>query len=104
MFVALSRFTIQDHMTDAVRAACDGHSELLQRAQGCVGTLVLSPQEASQEVWRLTHWVDEASYCVWQQACGAQESSEDIPQGLALVPRSVEIRHFDVLAPVGASA
>jgi len=59
---------------------------------------VMSPFDNEQEIWLVTQWTDEASYRNWHRGHGYHESHAGIPKGLKLVPRSTEIRYFNLFA------
>lgn len=98
MFVALSRFTVMNDMAEQVREAFRGRPHLVDRAPGFVRMEVMSPLEAPKEIWLVTWWTDEASYRSWHRGHDYHEAHQGIPKGLKLVPRSAEIRLFEVFA------
>lgn len=98
MFVALSRFTIANDMTAAVREAFRNRPHLVDGAPGFLDMQVMSPLDAPGEIWLFTRWTDEASYHVWHRSHDYHASHRGIPKGLKLVPGSAEIRLFDVFA------
>lgn len=98
MFVALSRFTIRNDMADEVRHAFKARPHLVDSEQGFLGMQVMSPLENTAEIWLVTRWTDEQSYRTWHKSHSYHESHSGIPKGLKLVPKSVEIRFFDLFA------
>jgi heme-degrading monooxygenase HmoA len=98
MFVALSRFTIRNEMAEEVRQAFRSRPHLVDKEQGFLGMQVMSPQDNAAEIWLITRWTDELSYRVWHKSHAYHESHSGIPKGLKLVPKSVEIRFFDMFA------
>jgi heme oxygenase (mycobilin-producing) len=98
MFVALSRFTIANDKSDEVRAAFVDRPHLVDDAQGFLGMEVMSPLDCPAEIWLVTRWSDEQSYRVWHRSHAYHESHKGIPKGLKLVPGSVTLRLFDVIA------
>lgn len=98
MFVALSRFTIANDMSDAVHAAFRARPHLVEQAPGFLGMQVLSPVESPREIWLITNWADEASYHSWHHGHSYHESHAGIPKGLKLVPKDTEIRFFHLIA------
>lgn len=98
MFVALSTFTIANDMAEQVRAAFRQRPHLVDHAPGFVGMEVMSPLGSPSEIWLLTRWRDEASYRTWHHGHAYHEAHKGIPKGLKLVPRSAEVRLFDVFA------
>jgi heme oxygenase (mycobilin-producing) len=98
MFVALSRFTIRNDMAGAVREAFTARPHLVDSAPGFIGMQVMSPIEDEAEIWLVTRWMDEQSYRTWHGSHSYHESHGAIPKGLKLVPKSAEIRLFNVFA------
>ena len=98
MFVALSRFTIRNDMAAEVRQAFSTRPHLVDKAQGFLGMQVMSPVENSAEIWLVTRWRDEQSYRTWHKSHDYHASHGSIPKGLKLVPKSAEIRFFDMFA------
>jgi heme oxygenase (mycobilin-producing) len=98
MFVALSRFTIANGMSDAVRAAFRQRPHLVDRASGFLNMEVMSPIDNQDEIWLLTRWRDEQSYRSWHRGHEYSEAHKGIPKGLKLVQGSTEIRVFEVFA------
>ena len=98
MFVALSRFTISNDMADEVHQAFSARPHLVDAAQGFLGMEVMSPIENPAEIWLVTRWTDEHSYRTWHHSHSYHESHQGIPKGLKLLPKSTEIRFFNVFA------
>jgi len=98
MFVALSRFTIRNDMAAEVRAAFSARPHLVDKSQGFLGMQVMSPIENPAEFWLITRWTDEQSYRTWHSSHAYHESHSGIPKGLKLVPKSAEIRMFNLFA------
>lgn len=98
MFVALSRFTIANSMSAEVREAFRRRPHLVDGAPGFLRMTVMSPVDAPEEIWLVTHWTDEASYRSWHRSHEYHESHRGIPKGLKLVPKSASITLFDVFA------
>jgi len=98
MFVALSRFTIANGMSDEVRAAFRGRPHLVDGAPGFVALEVMSPVDTPAEIWLVTHWSDEKSFRDWHHGHMYHESHKGIPKGLKLVKGSAEVRLFEVFA------
>lgn len=98
MFVALSRFTIANDMSDEVRAAFRNRPHLVDGAPGFVGMEVMSPLGHPAEVWLLTRWNDEQSYRNWHRGHEYHESHKGIPKGLKLVPGSAAVQLFEVFS------
>jgi heme-degrading monooxygenase HmoA len=98
MFVALSRFTIANGMSDEVRAAFRERPHLVDSAPGFVAMEVMSPVDVRAEIWLLTRWEDEQSYRAWHHGHTYHESHLGIPKGLKLVRGSAEVLLFEVFA------
>lgn len=98
MFVALSRFTIQNDMGEEVRAAFRARPHLVDDAPGFVRMEVMSPVDAPKEIWLVTYWTDATSYRTWHHGHTYRASHQGIPKGLKLVPKSAQIRLFEVFA------
>ena len=98
MFVALSRFTIANNMTDEVRTAFRNRPHLVDGAPGFIGMEVMSPLGNPEEIWLLTRWNDEQSYRNWHRGHEYHESHKGIPRGLKLVPGSATVRLFEVFS------
>lgn len=98
MFVALSRFIIRNDMAPQVRAAFSARPHLVDAAAGFLGMQVMSPVENPAEIWLVTRWTSELCYRTWHRSHEYHESHKGIPKGLKLVPRSAEIRFFEMFA------
>lgn len=98
MLVALSRFTIANGMADQVRVAFRDRPHLVDSASGFLGMEVMSPVGNPAEIWLVTRWSDEESYRNWHRSHEYHQSHKGIPKGLKLVPRSAEIRLFEVFS------
>lgn len=98
MFVALSRFVIRNNMAAQVRAAFTARPHLVDAAQGFIGMQVMSPVENPAEIWLVTRWTSEQSYRRWHSSHEYHASHKGIPKGLKLVPKSAEIRFFEMFA------
>jgi heme-degrading monooxygenase HmoA len=98
VIVALSRFTIANGMTEQVRAAFQSRPHLVDNAIGFLGMQVMSPTDDIAEIWLVTRWIDETSYREWHRSHEYHKSHKGIPKGLKLVPKSTEIRLFEVFS------
>jgi heme oxygenase (mycobilin-producing) len=98
MFVALSRFTIANGMTEEVRATFRQRPHLVDSAAGFISMEVMSPVSDPAEIWLVTRWCDELSYRTWHRSHDYHQSHSGIPKGLKLAPKSTEIRFFEVFA------
>jgi heme-degrading monooxygenase HmoA len=59
---------------------------------------VMSPPGDPTEIWLVTRWRDEQSYLSWHRSHDYHASHKGIPKGLKLVPKSAEIRLFEVFS------
>jgi heme oxygenase (mycobilin-producing) len=98
MLVALSRFTIANGMAEQVRTAFQQRPHLVDAAAGFLGMEVMSPVDNTAEIWLVTRWCDEQSYRTWHRGHDYHKSHKGIPKGLKLVPKSTEIRLFEVFS------
>jgi heme-degrading monooxygenase HmoA len=98
VLVALSRFTIANGMAEEVRTSFRQRPHLVDRAPGFLGMEVMSPVGDTAEIWLVTRWENEQSYQSWHRGHEYHESHKGIPKGLKLVPKSNEIRLFEVFA------
>jgi heme-degrading monooxygenase HmoA len=97
-FVALSKFTVANGMTAAVKRAFAERPHLVDDAPGFVRMDVLSPADCPEEIWLVTFWRDEESFRVWHHSHEYHESHRSIPKGLKLVPKSAQLRYFDYVS------
>lgn len=95
MFVAMSRFRIANGMADAVRQAFRDRPRQVDGAPGFVRLDVLSPRDCPEEIRLLTFWADEASFRAWYRGHAYHQAHAGIPDGLKLVPGSVEVEYFE---------
>ncbi len=98
VFIALSRFTVANGMAGKVKDAFVNRPHLVDRAPGFIRLEVMSPCDAPAEIWLFTYWHDEASYRKWHRSHLYHEAHRGIPKGLKLVPRSAELRCFELVA------
>ena len=98
MLVALSRFTIANGMAEQLRSAFQQRPHLVDDASGFLGMEVMSPVDNTAEIWLVTRWCDEQSYRAWHRGHDYHKSHKGIPKGLKLVPKSTEIRLFEVFS------
>lgn len=95
MFVAMSRFTVANGMSDEVKQAFRDRPHLVDSAPGFVRMDVISPADAPEELWLITYWHDEPSYHRWHRGPAHHASHRYIPKGLKLVPNSTLVRFFE---------
>jgi heme-degrading monooxygenase HmoA len=94
-FVALSRFTVANGMTDRVKQAFFERPHLVDGAPGFVRMDVITPLDSPDEIWLMTFWSDEESFKVWHRSHLYRDSHAGIPKGLKLVRGSTQIRYFE---------
>ena len=97
-FIALSRFTVANGLAGEVKDAFVNRPHLVDRAPGFVRMEVMTPCDNPAEIWLLTYWRDEASYRTWHRSHSYHEAHRGIPKGLKLVPRSAQLRYFELVA------
>lgn len=95
MFIALSRFTVANHLAAEVKEAFKNRPHLVEGAAGFVRMEVISPLDNPDEVWLLTYWQDAESYKKWHRGHDYHQSHKDIPKGLKLIRGSAAIRLFE---------
>lgn len=98
MLVVISRFTIANDMVSAVREAFQNRPHLVDIVPGFVRMEVMSPTDKPEEIWLKTYWLDEASFDSWHRSHAYHDSHQGMPKGLKLVPKSTEIRRFEIFA------
>ena len=98
MILALSRFTIANDMTDVMREAFLQRPHRVDLAPGFIRMEVVSPLDQPREFWLLTYWETVAAFESWHHSHAFHDSHEGIPKGLKLVPKSTEIRVFELIA------
>lgn len=95
MFVALSRFTVANGMTQDVKDAFAARPHRVEEAPGFVRLEVISPLDNLDEIWLLTFWSDEQSFRAWHKSHMYRDSHKGIPKGLKLVHQSFKLRYFE---------
>jgi heme-degrading monooxygenase HmoA len=93
-FIALSRFTVANAMTDEVKRAFVTRPHLVDSTPGFLRLEVISPIDAPDEIWLITYWTDEESYQQWHRSHAYKHSHSGIPGGLKLVRGSAQVRFF----------
>lgn len=96
--VVVSRFTVANGTTEEVKRAFVSRPHLVDSVSGFVRMDVISPMDCPDEIWLLTYWTDEQSYRRWHRGHEYHESHKQIPRGVKLVPRSAEVRLFQLVA------
>jgi heme oxygenase (mycobilin-producing) len=97
-FVAISRFTVANDMTECVKTAFRARPHLVDTAPGFVRMEVMSPVDAPDEIWLVTYWTDRESFATWHRSHEFKESHRGIPKGLKLVPKSAALRYFEIFS------
>lgn len=98
MFIALSQFTVANHMSEQVKEAFTRRPHLVEEAPGFIRLEVISPLDDREEIWLLTYWSDEDCFRAWHHSHAYRDSHKGIPKGLKLVPQSVRLRFFEHVA------
>lgn len=98
MYLALSRFTIANDMTEPVRQAFLQRPHRVDEAPGFIRMEVASPVDQPSEFWLLTYWDSVENFETWHRSHAFHDSHRGIPKGLKLVPKSTEIRVFEIIA------
>jgi heme oxygenase (mycobilin-producing) len=96
-FVALSRFTVANGMGDQVKEAFRNRPHLVDQAPGFLRMEVISPRDDPREIWLFTYWRNEEAFRRWYRTHLYQQAHEGIPDGLKLVPGSVQLRYFELI-------
>lgn len=98
VFVATSRFTVANDMTEPVKAAFRERPRLVDEAPGFLRMDVISPEDAPDEIWLITYWADRRSFETWHASPAHRLSHAFMPPGLKLVPGRTEVRHFEYVS------
>lgn len=98
MIVVISRFTIANDKTAEVREAFRQRPHQVDSVPGFIRMEVMSPTDKPEEIWLVTHWQDQPSFDTWHGSHAYHDAHQGIPKGLRLVPKSTEIRCFEVFA------
>lgn len=98
MFVVLSKFAIaNEEAIKPTKQAFKNRPHLVDQVKGFVRMDVLSPQEASNEIWLITYWQTKEDYQVWHSSPAYKQAHAQIPAGLKLVSHSAEIQFLEHL-------
>lgn len=97
MYLALSRFTIASDMTESMRQAFLQRPHHVDHAPGFIRMEVASPVDQPREFWLLTYWESVAHFETWHRSHAFHDSHKGIPKGLKLIPKSTEIRIFEII-------
>lgn len=98
MLIVTSKFTIANGMIDEVKTAFQHRPRLVDSFDGFLGIEVVSSVNNPAEILLITRWRDKESYQNWHHGHEYHDSHQGIPKGLKIVPRSTEIRMFEVIA------
>lgn len=94
MYIAMSRFTVANGMTEEVKNAFLNRPHLVDSVPGFVRLDVMTPADDPDEFWVITYWDDEESYNDWYKSPGFRESHKGVPKGLKIVGENVDLRSF----------
>ena len=83
-FVAVSQFAVINDKVDEVKEAFRNRPGLVDQAPGFLRMDVLSPEDAPEEIWLITYWIDRASFLAWHHSDLHRESHRFMPKGLKL--------------------
>jgi heme oxygenase (mycobilin-producing) len=97
VITVLSKFVVANSLADEVKQAFLQRPHVVDGYPGFVRLEVLSPLDAPNEIWLLTHWHDEKSYRAWHGSHFYRKSHAGIPKGLKLVPSATQLRFFDLV-------
>jgi heme-degrading monooxygenase HmoA len=98
MILALSRFTIANDMAEQMREAFISRPHQVDHAPGFIRMEVVCPVDQPREFWLLTYWQSAEHFESWHSSHAYHDSHVGIPKGLKLVPKSTEIRVFNLIA------
>jgi heme-degrading monooxygenase HmoA len=98
MFIAISKFTIANGMTNEVKAAFVNRPHLVDSAPGFLGIEIMNSIDNLAEICLVTRWQDEQSFHSWHRGHEFHDSHKGIPKGLKLVPGSTDVQLFEVFA------
>ena len=98
LFVALSRFTVANNMSEDVRKAFGERPHLVDDVPGFVKLDVICTDDEPNEFWLITYWTDQTSYEIWPEGPLHRPSHAGIPRGLKIVRGSNQIRFFKHIA------
>jgi heme-degrading monooxygenase HmoA len=96
MFVALSKFVVGNGMEAEVLEAFRNRPHEVDDAEGFVRMEVMTPRDHPEEFWLVTYWENEACWKSWYRSHAFKQAHTGMPKGLRLVPKSNEIRYFDL--------
>jgi heme-degrading monooxygenase HmoA len=94
-FVAMSRFAVANGKTAEVKQAFRDRPRLVDGAYGFLKMDVISPEEAPEEIWLLTYWVDRESFLAWHRSPAHKQSHRFMPKGLKLDPKRTKLAFFE---------
>ncbi len=95
LFVAISRFTVANGMTEAVKDAFRNRPGYVDDKPGFIKMDVISPMDNPDEIWLITFWKDRESYERWHGSPDKRQSQQFIPKGMKVVPGSTSITFYE---------
>lgn len=98
MFVSMSSFIIANDMAQEVKEAFINRPHLVDKAPGFLRMEVFTSQENPNEFSLMSYWENEESFKVWYESHKYHDSHSGIPKGVKLVPKSVKIRYYNLVA------
>lgn len=98
MFVAMSKFVVDNNIQEEVRKAFINRPHLVDNEPGFVRMEVLNPLDKAEEFMLITYWQDEASWKQWFKSHAYKESHKGIPKGLKLIPKRTEMSFYQLLS------
>ena len=98
MFLAISRFTVANHMDEDVRQAFLQRPHKVDQAPGFVRMNVANPTDNANEIWLMTWWTEQCAFDAWHHSHAYHESHQGIPKRLKLDPKRTRMMHFEVVA------
>ena len=94
MFIAISRFEIENGMDNEVKQAFINRPGLVDNHPGFIRLEVMSPADNPAEIWLLTYWQNETVFKNWHKN-HLKQSHKGIPKGLKLKPKSFKLQFFN---------
>lgn len=97
-FVAMSRFAVANDKIGDVKQAFRDRPRLVDGASGFIRMDVISPEDAPEEIWLLTYWLDRPSFLAWHHSPAHSQSHRHIPKGLKLDPKRTKLSFFEYVS------
>lgn len=98
MFVAMSRFLVANDMSEPVRDAFRNRPHKVDQAEGFLRMEVISPLDAPEQFWLITHWRDRESFEHWHRSHAFHDAHQGIPSGLKVDPDFTALQYFELVA------